>query len=177
MSDSELEINLDPVSHITVDAIGKPGERVFYIHGLQGDRAVTLLVEKVQVQTLALGIEQFLAEIAERYPEKPEASGEFDELLMHIHPPVDPLFRTGELGLGYDSEKDRVIIIAREVMMEGESPESGRVVNYWCTRSQVLALGRWTLEVAKRGRPICPYCGQPMEPEGHFCPKKNGHKH
>lgn len=174
---SELEINLDPVSHLTIDAIGKPGERVFYIQGLQDERTITLLVEKIQVQTLALGIEQFLSEITERYPEKPEAPGDFDEALMHIYPPVDPLFRVGELSLGYDNDRDLIVVIARETLTGDQKPEDVRVVNYWCTRSQALALGRWGLEVAKRGRPICPYCGQPMDPEGHFCPKKNGHKH
>jgi uncharacterized repeat protein (TIGR03847 family) len=174
---SEHEIELDPVSHITIDAIGKPGERVFYLQGHQGERSITLLVEKVQVQTLALGIEQFLSDVAERYPDKPTAAGDFDELIMHIHPPVDPLFRVGELGLGYDSDRDLVVLIAHEVLTGDQTPEDGRIVNFWCTRSQALALGRWGLDIANRGRPICPYCGQPMEPEGHFCPKKNGHKH
>lgn len=174
---SEHQIELDPVTHITIDAIGKPGERVFYIQGRQGERCITLLVEKVQVQTLALGIEQFLSELAERFPDKPPVTGDVDELVMHIHPPVDPLFRVGELGLGYDSERDLVVLMAHEVLTGSQTPDDVRVVNFWCTRSQALVMGRWGLEIANRGRPICPYCGQPIDPEGHFCPKKNGHKH
>jgi hypothetical protein len=38
-------------------------------------------------------------------------------------------------------------------------------------------LCRWGMNVAAHGRPTCPQCGEPMDPEGHFCPKKNGHKH
>lgn len=174
---SEHEIELDPVLHITVDAIGKPGQRVFYIQGRQGDRVITLLVEKVQVQTLSIGIEQFLADIIKRYPDRPAVSAEYDENEMHIQPPVDPLFRVGELGLGYDAKRDLVVIIAREILTGDQTPEDVRVVNFWCSRRQISALGRWGLEVAGRGRPICPYCSQPIDPEGHFCPKKNGHKH
>ena len=94
-----IEIDLNPVTHITTDAIGQPGQRVFYIQGQTVERVVTVIVEKVQVQTLALGVEDFLAEITQRYPDLPAITLEFDEALLHIIPPVDPIFRAGELGL------------------------------------------------------------------------------
>ena len=53
---------------------------------------------------------------------------------MHIHPPVDPLFRVGEFGLGYDAESDLVVLVARELMPEGTPAEEGGVVRFWCTR-------------------------------------------
>lgn len=171
------EIDLQPVSHITTDAIGQPGKRVFYIQGWQEERTITLIVDKIQIQSLAIGLEQFLTEIYERYPDLPQAPGEYVEDNMHIHPPVDPLFRTGELGLGYDNENDLVVLIAREMLAEEQDPSEANVVRYWCTREQIRALCHWGMEVAARGRPTCPQCGQPMDPEGHFCPKKNGHKH
>jgi uncharacterized repeat protein (TIGR03847 family) len=171
------EMDINPVTHITTDAIGEPGKRVFYIQAWKGDEVVTLLVEKFQIQTLAIGVEQFLAEIHQKFPNLPEASAEYDEDRMRIHPPVDPLFRIGELGLGYDPEKDQVVLIAREIVPEGGDPEEARVVRIWCTRSQIWAMSRWGIELASRGRPLCPQCGEPMDPEGHFCPKKNGRKH
>jgi len=191
-----FELDINPVSHITTDAIGKPGERVFYLQGTQDDRIVTLLIEKIQIQSLAVGVEQFLAEINQKYPELPEASADFMEDKMHIFPPVDPLFRVGEIGLGYDSDNDLMVLVTRElgageptdqptetqeaigsIGTEGEAGEESGVVRFWCTRSQLRAMCHWGIEVANRGRPICPQCGEPMEPEGHFCPKKNGHKH
>lgn len=176
-----IEIDLNPVSHITTDAIGQPGQRVFYIQGMTEDRVVTVIVEKVQIQTLALGVEDFLAEIQQRYPDLPQVSPSFDETIMRIQPPVDPLFRVGELGLAYDADRDLAVLVVREIQSgeaEGETPEEEvSVVRFWCTRSQLYAMGRWGLEVSGRGRPTCPYCGQPMDPSGHFCPKRNGHKH
>ena len=176
-----IEIDLNPVSHITADAIGQPGKRVFYIQGRRKEQIVTLIVEKVQIQTLALGVEEFLSEITTRFPDIEEASGEFDEPVMQIFPPVDPLFRVGELALAYDSDSDLAILIAKEVttseQSEEEQEEDNSVVRFWCTRSQLLAMCRWGLEVSGRGRPVCPYCGQPMDPAGHFCPKRNGHRH
>ncbi len=173
----QVDIDLHPVSHITADAIGQPGKRVFYMQGWQGERTVTLIIEKLQIQSLAIGLEQFLAEIHEKFPDLPEAVSEYQEEQMHIHPPVDPLFRVGEIGLGYDAENDLIVLVVREIVAEGSEPEEAGVVRFWCTRSQLRAVAHWGMEVAARGRPLCPQCGEPVDPEGHFCPKKNGHKH
>ncbi len=174
---SEKEIDLQPVTHLTTDALGPAGKRVFYIQGRQDDRVITLIVEKNQIQTLALGVEQFLVEVGQKFPNLSEAQADYVEAEMSIHPPVDPLFRVGELGLGYDTDHDQVVLVAKEILAEGQDAEETRVVRFWCTRSQIRAMSAWGLQVAARGRPICPQCGEPMEPEGHFCPKRNGHKH
>lgn len=171
------DLDLDPVTHITTDAIGQPGQRTFYIQAWQDQRVVTLLVEKVQIQSLAIGLEQYLEEVDGKYPNLPAASADYDETKMRISPPVDPLFRVGELGLAYSPERDLVILVAREILGDELDQEEASVARLWCTRSQIMALCAWGLEVTGRGRPLCPQCGEPMEPEGHFCPKKNGHKH
>ena len=114
------EIDLHPVTHITTDAIGPPGKRVFYIQGLQDQKTVTLIVEKIQIQSLAVGYEQFLAEIAQRYPDLDDASAEFEKARMVIQPPVDPMFRVGELSLGYDAENDLIVLVAREILDQGQ---------------------------------------------------------
>jgi len=170
------EIDLRPVSHIITDAIGSPGKRVFYLQGWKEDRTITLIVEKIQIQSLAVGYEQFMTELSEKYPDLPEASGEYEEEKMQIHPPVDPLFRVGEMGLSYDTDNDLVILVAREILGEDQEEVEAQIVRFWCTRSQMRALCNWGMEVASRGRPLCPQCGEPMDPEGHFCPKKNGNK-
>jgi len=174
---SRFEIDVDPCDHITADAIGKPGQRVFYLQAYQEQRTITIIIEKAQLQSLAIGIEQFLAQIQQQNPEVDDPSGNFIEDAMRIHPPVDPLFRAGEIGLGYDKQRDRVVIFTKELLTEEFEPESAAQVRFWATRAQMKILARWGSIVVTRGRPICPQCGQPEEPEGHFCPKKNGHLH
>lgn len=171
---ARLEIDLKPVTHILADAIGSPGERVFYLQAWQNERLITLIVEKIQLQSLAVGLEGFLADISAKYPALKEASAHFEEDKMHIHLPLEPLFRVGELGLGYDAEEDLLILVAREVLKEGQDSNEAAVVRFWCTRSQLRALTHWSLELAARGRPTCTQCGEPIDPAGHFCPKKNG---
>lgn len=172
-----FEIDVDPVDHITADAIGKPGQRVFYIQAWQDQRTVTVLIEKLQLQSLAVGVEQFLAEILRQSPNLEDVSGDYVEEKMRINPPVEPLFRVGEVGLGYEKERDRIVLQTRELLTEEQDSETAAVVRFWCTREQIRKLARWGAEVVTRGRPTCPQCGAPIDPEGHFCPKKNGHKH
>jgi len=172
-----FEIDVDPCDHITADAIGSPGQRVFYLQAYQDQRTITVLIEKAQLQSLAIGIEQFLSQIYRQNPNLEEASGEYSEDRMRIHPPVDPLFRAGEIGLAYDKERDQVVVFTKELLTEDEDPDSAAQIRFWASRSQARRLARWGADVASRGRPICAQCGQPMEPEGHFCPKKNGHLH
>ncbi len=173
-----MNIDMNPISHITVDAIGQPGERVFYLQGKNEDQDVTLLVEKFQIQTLALAIENLMSELQEKLPDLAAASPDYKEEDMILEVPLDPIFRVGELSLGYDPETDLMVLIAKEGPLENPNPEdeSPSEIRFWCTRSQLWALGRWGIELASRGRPVWPSTGEPILPPGEFSPKNNGHK-
>jgi uncharacterized repeat protein (TIGR03847 family) len=176
---TRFELDLNPVSHISADAIGAPGQRVFYIQAWQADRPqpVTIIVEKIQLQSLAIGAEKMLTDLEKKKPELSPTGDDLEADRMQILPPVDPIFRAGEIGLGYDEASDMMVILAKEMAAEKSNEEDASEVRFWCTRTQIRCMARWSVDVINRGRPICPQCGQAMEPEGHFCPKKNGHKH
>ncbi|MCJ7708845.1 MAG: DUF3090 domain-containing protein [Anaerolineales bacterium] len=174
---SPIEYDLNPVTRITTGVIGTPGKRVFYLQARKDEQLVTLIVEKQQIQALAIGVEQFLADLQRRFPNLVEASVEYEPEQMELGSPIDPAFRVGHLGLGYDEASDRLVLVAREIEAEGDDPEKAVVARFWATRSQVRAFCRWGLELVNQGRPICGNCGEPIDPEGHFCPKRNGHKH
>jgi uncharacterized repeat protein (TIGR03847 family) len=171
-----MEYDLNPVTRITAGAVGTPGKRVFYLQARREDELLTLLIEKQQIQALAVGLEQFLKDLGEKYPDLPQASSDFTETDMELEQPIDPAFRVGQLGLAYDEPSDRLVLVARELEVEGRDPAESSVARMWCTRGQVRSMCQWGLELAGRGRPICGNCGEPMDPEGHFCPKSNGHK-
>jgi uncharacterized repeat protein (TIGR03847 family) len=172
-----MDYNLRPVDHITTDAIGPPGKRVFYLQARKGEEQVTLIVEKAQVQSLAIGVEEFLSDLRERRPGIEEADSQFDESEMRLRKPIDPAFRVGQIGIGYDDDADLMVLVAREIQTEDNAVEEPSVARFWCTRSQMRTMCSWGLDVAERGRPICGNCGRPIDPDGHFCPKRNGHKH
>jgi uncharacterized repeat protein (TIGR03847 family) len=167
----------DPVTHITTGFIGQPGKRVFYLQAHKGPDVVTLIIEKQQIEALAYGIEQFLVELKDKLPGLPEASPDFAPGQMALEVPLDPVFRVGQLGLGYDQDRDLLVIVAQEIVAEGRDPEEVSVARFFATRSQMRALSLHGLTIVRQGRPLCGNCGQPIDPEGHFCPRSNGHAH
>ena len=177
-------MELDPVDRITTDAVGPPGERTFYIQARQGGEIVTVVVEKQQVQLLSSSILEILSRVGKETAQGP------DESDMALEEPVDPLWRAGRLSIGYQEERDLILLEieelvpeeedeeeadeAAEVLRELESPEADRV-RLWATREQMLSLSRQGAVVVSRGRPTCQFCGNPLDPSGHVCPAMNGH--
>ncbi len=167
-------IDLNPVSAITADAIGPPGQRVFYLQARHGTTTITVETEKEQVRALALGIHQFLEELTQRFPDRQDLD-DIDVRDLNLTPPMEPEFRVGQMGLGYDSDSDLVVIVAQSLQAEEEPEEDAVVARFWITRGQAKAMADHALEAVSQGRPICPLCGRPINVEGHFCPKRNGH--
>lgn len=170
-----IDLEMNPVDALRADAIGKPGKRVFYLQGEKDGEKAALLVEKIQLQVLAQGVQKFLNELSTEKPDLPPASMDWNEKEFRLAPPMDPLFRVGEIDLVYDPDPDLAGLVCREILRDDSLPDDLGIVRFWCTRAQLQALAEWIVELAGRGLKICPTCGQPMDPEGHLCPKKNGH--
>ncbi|MGQ0668131.1 MAG: DUF3090 family protein [Actinomycetota bacterium] len=165
-------MELDPVERITAEAIGEPGHRIFYLQARRGPELVTVLVEKEQVRLLAASILEILARVGKETDEGPG-----DEE-MELEEPVEPIWRAGRLSIGYEEERDMILLDLEELVPEAdeeEAPEAGKV-RLWATREQMLALSRHSAVVSARGRPACQFCGNPIDPEGHWCPAMNGHR-
>ena len=79
------------------------------------------------------------------------------------------------MGLGYDSDQDLVVIVAQALQTEDQAEDDAITARFWITRSQAKAMAENALEIVAQGRPLCALCGRPINPEGHFCPKRNGH--
>jgi len=157
---------LDPVDRITIGAVGEPGERVFYLQARRGDQLVTLIVEKQQVQLLAATLVDVLSRLG---TEVEEVDDEMD-----LEEPVVPEWRAGRLAVGYEEDRDLVLLEVEELVSE-EGGDEGDQIRLWATRAQMLSLAQRGAAVAAAGRPECRYCGNPLDPEGHVCPAMNGH--
>jgi len=167
--------DLNPVDRITTDAIGQPGERVFYLQARKGLRLVTLICEKEHVAALAIAIDQVLLALAEGDVDQVVEPDPVLERGMDLELPLDPAFRVGQVNLGYDEVSERLVIIAYELLPEDEEPMPS-VARFWATPAQMRAFAIHGQAVVAAGRPRCAMCGEPIEPEGHFCPRKNGDK-
>jgi len=170
---AHLICDFNPVDRITVETVGPPGQRVFHFQASQGTQLVTLVLEKEQAHALAASLLQLLDHLE---IEQPEDQDEVEAILvtqMNLQDPVEPEFRIGQMGIGFDEGSGYVVVIAYELAAE-EGQDIG-VARFWVTREQARALAQYSLQVVEAGRPICSLCGEPMNPEGHSCPRGNGH--
>jgi uncharacterized repeat protein (TIGR03847 family) len=180
-------IELENIDALGTGAVGEPGQREFYIQARTGGAQLTVLVEKEQVALLATEAVAFLDRIAEEYPER---EGGVDPKSGALIEPTVPLFRARLIGLGFDPERELVLIELRERPADedaddDETPvvppeiddtgdeEPGYVARIYATRSQVRAMAARGAAAVAAGRPLCTLCEMPMDPAGHRCPRWN----
>lgn len=178
----------DPPERFVAGTVGEPGDRTFFLQAVAPGRVTSVVLEKAQVQALAERVEELLEEVQERFgADAPEGADVDDAPLQQ---PLQEDFRVGTMALAWDADAGRVIIEAQEV---GETEESGagddapspevfaeeaprEVLRVHLTAGEARAFARRALRVVAAGRPNCPLCGQPLDPDGHICPRQNGYR-
>jgi uncharacterized repeat protein (TIGR03847 family) len=160
----------------TTGAVGDPGARVFYVQASEGSMTVTLKVEKTQVAALA----QYIAELLADLPPVPDDAVPAD---VDLEEPAIAEWVVGTIGVAVDEARDRIVVSFQELRVEVEDDDdpddedSGAIATFTITRPQAMAFVRRAAQLVAAGRPPCPLCGRPIDPEGHVCIKTNGHLH
>ena len=144
-------IELDPVTHITAGAVGQPGHRTFFVQAERRGERIDLLCEKEQVQALADAIDEMAQNLEQEFGLTRHTDLAVDDAAMTIKEPVDPLFRVGAMGLGYDANRDRILLVAQEALGEEEERDP-REVRFFATRAQMEALSSHARDVVGQGR-------------------------
>jgi len=167
----------DEPDRFLAGAVGEPGSRAFFLQAHQGRAVVTVGLEKTQVGALAQRIGELLVAVREA-PQgftSPAGNGELAE-------PMVELFRVGVLALGWDPESASVTVEARPVEEDGEyaevpdnDPEGPDLLRVRMTASDARRFATAAAALVQAGRPACPFCGEPLDPAGHFCVRMNGH--
>lgn len=161
---------------VVVGAVGEPGSRTFYLQARAGNRVVTVAIEKEQSALLAEKIDEILDELMDRQGNPVSVPAVTPIELVDNDPleqPVDAEFRTGVMSLGWDPSTAQVVIEAYPlVLVDDEAIEQADIepAEMLVVRIPVgtaRAFAKRTLEVVGAGRPICPLCGTPMDPDGH----------
>lgn len=169
---AEIEFELDPVDAITVGVEGEPGHRTFYLEARQGRRTCTLVVEKAQVAELGAQLLSVLEEGEQPAVPAPDAS---------TGPLGPPGWRVGSIQVALDDPGGSCTLLLDELGDPAADPEESageedrRRVRLVASLGQMKGLAERCLTVVAGGRPLCPLCQLPMDPEGHVCPARNGH--
>ncbi|HVL54475.1 MAG TPA: DUF3090 domain-containing protein [Vitreimonas sp.] len=165
--------------------VGDPGSRTFFLQARDAGRVISVVLEKIQVAVLADRLNQLLEELERR-----GIAGGTGEPVPDADPldePVVEAFRAGTLTLGWDGDSERVLVEAREqdeedeeveaadVEIEDDDPEGPDLFRVRLSAPAARAFVERAVRVVGSGRPPCPLCGDPLDAQGHICPRRNGH--
>jgi uncharacterized repeat protein (TIGR03847 family) len=157
-------LDLGDVDRFTVGTVGPVGRRTFLLQCRSDASLLTLKVEKQQVSVLA----EYLGRLLRDLPRP----GHLPEDL-ELEEPTEPHWVVGTMGISYDTDLDRIVLVADELVAEDED---GDVARFTITREQAAAFAVRATSLVEAGRPPCPLCGGPIDPSGHQCPRTNGHR-
>ena len=171
---SGVSYDLPAPDSFTAGTVGPPGQRVFYVQAREDDLVVTLRCEKQQVAALA----EYLAGLLGDLAPAPYGVAVDDAALRE---PLEEEWVIGPIGVAYDDSADRIVVVFEELVeddaddsvAEADEASDGASVRVRLSRAQVAAFVARGRELVAAGRPMCRFCGLPIDAEGHPCPRMN----
>ena len=153
--------------------VGEPGERAFYLQIRSNARLFSVAVEKAQVQAISARLEVMIAEIRKSNPLMIIEKLPIDD--APLESPIDAEFQIGAMSLAWDEESTLICVELFELEDDEEDAE-GEVVEINVTLAMAAAFAARSKAVVNAGRLPCPFCGIPIDPRGHLCPRANGYR-
>lgn len=186
--------NFENPDRFICGAVGQPGQRTFYLQASKGGRLVSVALEKAQVAVLAERLATLLLALRQGGV---SIGNEAADSAPKLAEPVVEQFRVGTLTLGWDPDRERIVIEAREwtddeaeadeddeseeaaaagpTLAPDDADDEADMVRVQLEPEAALAFATGAIATVQAGRPPCPLCGAPLDPTGHFCPRRNGY--
>ena len=182
----------DPPERFVAGTVGEPGHRTFFLQARAGMRVTSVALEKQQVAILGERIDELLDELM--------STGGVASVIPAITPvdqvdngpleqPIVEEFRAGTITLSWDADDERIVIevfpvVEVDVPLEADEddlvdlpidePEPDELFVVRLTAAQARVFASRAASVVSAGRPACQFCGGPVDPAGHLCPRANG---
>ena len=153
--------------------VGEPGERAFYLQIRDSSRLFSVAVEKAQVQAMVSRLEVMIAEIRKSNPLMMIEKSPTDD--APLESPIDSEFQIGAMSLAWD-EDSKLICVELFELEDDEEDSEGEVVAVNISLAMATAFTVRSKAVVNAGRLPCPFCGIPIDPRGHLCPRANGYR-
>jgi uncharacterized repeat protein (TIGR03847 family) len=153
--------------------IGEPGERAFFIQARSKGRVISVALEKAQVQAIANRLELIVAEVRKSNPLISIESFPQDDAPLET--PVDEEFQVGAISLAWN-ELDQILSFELYELEDDEQDEEGQVLEINFSLGMAITFAQRSKALVSAGRLPCPFCGIPIDPRGHLCPRANGYR-
>jgi uncharacterized repeat protein (TIGR03847 family) len=176
----------DAPDRFVAGAVGQPGDRTFYLQARKRQMIVSVALEKAQVAALAQRLLALVGELRRHGIQGLPASGAGPEAARKLEEPIRELFRVGTMTLSWDGDAQVVVVEARAQQPEADEepeevadddPNGPDLIRVRIPLGAAETFAERALEVVAAGRPPCPVCGLPLDPQGHLCPRRDGYLH
>ena len=184
----------DAPDRFVAGTVGQPGERTFFLQAREGNRLTSVVCEKQQLSVLAEHLDRVLDEVQRRSAgqvDVPPASSTARDT-EPLDAPINEEFRVGTMTIAWDPSIDRIVIeLFSNVDVDDEEPagatsgsateepdeiDADEVFVVKITASYARDFVARAQALVAAGRPSCPFCLQPLDPQGHICPRANGYR-
>ena len=153
--------------------VGQPGERAFYLQIRSSSRLFSVAVEKAQVQAIAARMEIMVSEVRKANPLISVEKFPLDD--GPLESPIDSEFEIGAMSLSWNDET-KLICVELFELEDDEEDSEGEVLEINITLGMASSFSLRSKAVVNAGRLPCPFCGIPIDPRGHLCPRANGYR-
>jgi uncharacterized repeat protein (TIGR03847 family) len=153
--------------------VGQPGERAFYLQVRSSSRLLSVAVEKAQVQAISGRMEIMVSEVRKTNPLITVEKLPIDD--APLESPIDSEFQIGAMSLSWNDES-KLICVELFELEDDEEDSEGEVLEINITLGMATAFSSRSKAVVNAGRLPCPFCGIPIDPRGHLCPRANGYR-
>jgi uncharacterized repeat protein (TIGR03847 family) len=184
----------DPPERFVAGTVGEPGQRTFFLQAREGVRVTSVALEKQQVEILGERIDELLDElmsvggVASVIP----AIAPVDQIdTGPLEQPIVEEFRAGTITLSWDADDERIVVEVFPIVevvapieadeddlvdLPIDEPEPDELFVVRLTPAQARVFATRAASVVSAGRPACQFCGGPVDPSGHLCPRANGYR-
>lgn len=186
----------DPPERFVPGTVGEPGNRTFFLQAKAGNQVTSVSLEKQQVQILGDRVAELLDDLIASEDVSSTIPAMTPVALIDNDPleqPIEEEFRAGTITLSWDAGDERVVIevfpvaeVEVDLPVEAgeqelidlpiEEPEPEEVLLVRLPAAMARSFSTRAESVVAAGRAPCPFCGGPMDPDGHLCPRANGYR-
>ncbi len=186
----------DPPERFVPGTVGEPGQRTFFLQARAGNQVTSVSLEKQQVQILGERVAELLDGLIQTDDSASTIPAMTPVAMMDTEPldqPIEEEFRAGTITLSWDLADERVVIEVFPVVevevdlpveteeqelidLPIEEPEPEEVLLVRMPAAMARLFAARAQSVVAAGRAPCPFCGGPMDAEGHLCPRANGYR-
>ncbi|MEI8066056.1 MAG: DUF3090 family protein [Actinomycetes bacterium] len=184
---SRIVYNHEYAERFVVGTVGAPGERAFFLQIDSPIYSNCVAIEKTQVAALSERFKEMIQELRRnKLASLDELSYSAQVINGEMQFPITEDFQVGIIGISWDQNSQRINLevqavsdIEVEDLISEDADENDLLPDVIRVPLRIFQVRNFCTQADRTvasGRQPCPFCGLPIDVEGHLCPRANGYR-